>query len=134
MSSKKTEWASFNEGLQKQFSPFMINRWLSMDQNLVGIVAYTQQYTMDMPKDVCYNFYKEILPKKKLYLKYIKSQTEKDKKYQKVIEHLSQHFSISQTEAAEYIEMLLQTGKQDELKEFVQKFGYTEKEVNNLFK
>ena len=35
---KKTHWNKFTEDEQKKFSPFIINRWLSMDKDFIEIV------------------------------------------------------------------------------------------------
>ena len=42
---KKT-WDSFNETDQKTFSPFIINRLLSMDKEFIEVVNYFQKYSI----------------------------------------------------------------------------------------
>ena len=36
----KKHWDKFTEDEQKKFSPFIINRWLSMDKDFIEIVNY----------------------------------------------------------------------------------------------
>ena len=42
----KKSWDSFNESDQKAFSPFIINRWLSMDEEFIEVVNYFQKYSI----------------------------------------------------------------------------------------
>ena len=52
---------------------FIINRWLSMDEHLIQIVNYFQKYSIGLlePRDT-YMWYRDIIPKKKRFNKYIK--------------------------------------------------------------
>ena len=43
---KKRSWSSMSELDQKSFSPYLINRWLSMNPDLIEIVDMFQQYTI----------------------------------------------------------------------------------------
>ena len=43
---KKTDWNQLDEASQKSFSPYLINRWLSMNPDLIEIVDMFQQYTI----------------------------------------------------------------------------------------
>ena len=38
----KKHWNDFTEDEQKKFSPFIINRWLSMDIEFIEIVNYLE--------------------------------------------------------------------------------------------
>ena len=42
----KKHWDSFTEDEQKKFSPFIINRWLSMDKDFIEIVNVFQKYSI----------------------------------------------------------------------------------------
>ena len=76
----KKPWDSFNETDQKTFSPFIIHRWLSMDEEFIEVVNYFQKYAIGTlePREV-YKWYSDFLPKGNRFNKYIKSK--KDKKY-----------------------------------------------------
>ena len=60
----KNSWDSFTEEEQKKFSPFIINRFLSMDKEFIEIVNMFQPYAIGSlePKDV-YEFYRNLFPK-----------------------------------------------------------------------
>ena len=74
----KKSWDSFNETDQKTFSPFIINRWLSMDEEFIEVVNYFQKYAIGTlePREV-YKWYSDFLPTGKRYNKYIKSKKDK---------------------------------------------------------
>ena len=76
----KKHWNDFTVDEQKKFSPFIINRWLSMEPEFIEIVNYFQKLAIGTlePREV-YKWYCEILPKGKRFNKYIKGK--KDKKY-----------------------------------------------------
>ena len=70
---KKESWESLSEMDKKSFTPFIINRWLSMNMDLLPIINVLQKYTIGLltPRDV-YKLYLDFLPKKKTFDKYIK--------------------------------------------------------------
>ena len=68
----KRDWDSFSDEDKKKFSPFMVNRYLSMNDDFLPLVNYIQKYAIEiMPRKSVYQFYCKLLPKKKTYLKYI---------------------------------------------------------------
>ena len=69
----KKEWDSFSELDQKTFNSFIINRWLSMDEEFIEVVNYFQKYAIGTlePREV-YKWYSDFLPKCKRFNKYIK--------------------------------------------------------------
>ena len=70
----KKHWDEFTEDEQKKFSPFIINRWLSMDKDFIEFVNVFQKYAIGTlePREV-YKWYCDILPRGKRFNKYIKS-------------------------------------------------------------
>ena len=115
----KKPWDSFTKEEQKKFSPFIINRFLSMDKELIEIVNMFQPYAIGTlePKDV-YEFYRKLFPKGKRYNKYIKGK--KDKKYDKeLIGLVSKHFEVSKNESKSYIDLL----SRKEIKELYKTYG-----------
>ena len=50
---KKKNWNDYSDIDQKKFSPFIVNRWLSMRQELIEIVNAFQHFTIGTlsPKD-----------------------------------------------------------------------------------
>ena len=115
----KNSWDSFSETDQKSFSPFIINRWLSMDEEFIEVVNYFQKYSIGTlePREV-YKWYSDFLPKGKRFNKYIKSK--KNKKYNpEVITILCDHFEDSKSNVMEYIGFM----NKKQLKEILKMYG-----------
>ena len=115
----KKPWDSFNESDQKSFSPFIINRWLSMDGEFIEVVNYFQKYAIGTlePREV-YKWYLDFLPKGKRYNKYIKSK--KNKKYNlELINILCDYFEDSKNNIIEYIDFMTKS----QLKEILKIYG-----------
>lgn len=130
---EKKPWDQLTETDKKAFSPFMINRWLSMSMDYVELVAMLQKYTMTvLDKEMVYRLYLDLLPKQKIYLKYIKKETSKD--YQDgLVELLKDYYLISRKDAIQYLDIYFSTvDRKNELKELIAKFGKTEKEIKKL--
>jgi len=105
LTNKKTPWSEYTESDKKSFGVYMINRWLSMDFDLIDLVNYIQQYTINiLDKASTYKVYLDLLPKKKIYNKYIGKS--KKKSNEQVLEILSRHFQISYAEAEEYLDII----------------------------
>lgn len=83
------------------WSNWMINRYLSMDQDYVEVVNEIQRNTWQMSGEHLYNVYKDILPKAYKYLKYVKRAKKKDYDEEQ-IDALRIYFEISKKKAQEY--------------------------------
>ena len=92
----------FEDGDWKTFTPYMINRYLSLHTELLDVVNYVQKF-VSLPKEMTYDMYRRMLPKQSRFAKYIKSK--KVVKY-KHTDLLSQYFEVSKEEAKQYEEML----------------------------
>ena len=126
----KKNWNEFSEDEQKKFSPFIINRWLSMDEEFIEIVNYFQKYAIGTlePREV-YKWYCEVLPKGKRFNKYIKGK--KSKKYDKdLINILLKYFECSKLHLEEYLEFL----SKDDLNRILMKYGIESKKIRKLIK
>jgi hypothetical protein len=133
ITDKKRPWDTLSDVDKKAFVPYLINRWLSMNWQLVEIVNELQKYTIGQlsPKEV-YQLYYDFLPKQRQFNKYIKGK--KDDKYNaELIELIAMHFQISEKEASEYIELYLLTDK-DALVSIVKMYGKSDQEVKKLLK
>jgi hypothetical protein len=133
ITDRKTPWSQLSEMDRKSFSPYMINRFLSMSPDMIEFVNELQKYTISVlsPKEV-YNLYLEVLPKKKMFLKYIKGDA-KEKYSEKLIEYVSKYFECSNKEALDYLDIYYCNEKyKAELTSILQKFGLTEKEIKKL--
>jgi len=127
---KKTHWNEFTEDEQKKFSPFIINRWLSMDKDFLEIVNYFQKYSIGTlePREV-YKWYCDMLPRGKRFNKYIKGK--KDKKYNtELIDIMVTHFECSKLQVKDYLDLIAK----DELMEILKKYGMNEKTIKRLLK
>lgn len=127
---KKESWESLSDMDKKSFTPFMINRWLSMNLDLLPIVNELQKYTIGtLSARDTYKLYLDFLPKRKTFDKYINSK--KTSKYGKdVLSYLSDWYGVSQREVADYLDIL----SKDEIIGILMKYGLTDKEAKKLLK
>jgi hypothetical protein len=84
---------------------WMINRYLSMDQEYCEVVNIIQKNTWQMKGEHLYNLYKDLIPKQYVYLKYIKATNKKEYKPEEV-DAVSAYYNISKREAKEYIDLI----------------------------
>ena len=123
----KRNWDGFKDVDKKKFSPFMVNRYLSMSEDFLPFVNYYQKYTGEvMPVKSVYQFYCNLLPKKKTYLKYLTGN--KYKIDDAVYECLVKYFEVSKKQALEYYRLM---DKKD-LKLLLKKFGKSDKEIKDM--
>tara|TARA_R110000824_G_scaffold62061_5_gene164565 strand:- start:2460 stop:2852 length:393 start_codon:yes stop_codon:yes gene_type:complete len=62
---------------KKTWSSYIIHRFLSMSSGYIHIVNFIQQFTLTDKH--LFNLYHKILPKKRTFLRYIKSKNKKEK-------------------------------------------------------
>jgi hypothetical protein len=133
ITDKKTPWDVLSDADKKSFTPYIINRWLSMNIDFIELVNELQRYTIGgVSAEETYKLYYDILPKQKQFNKYIKGK-KADKYNPALVELLSMHFLVSEKEAMEYIDMYQETSL-NTLKEIIKKYGKTDNEVNKLLK
>ena len=126
----KKHWDDFTEDEQKKFSPFIINRWLSMDKDFIEVVNAFQQYAIGTlePREV-YKWYCDMLPKGKRFNKYIKGKNKK--KYNpELVQILVEYFKCSKLQVKEYIELI----DKQELKYILEMYGTDKKQVKKVCK
>lgn len=133
ITDKKVSWESLSEVDKKSFTPYMINRWLSMNPSFIEFINEFQRYTIGQldAKDT-YKLYLDILPKQKQFSKYIKGKKE-DKYNSELIDIISKHFLISRSDSAEYIDMMYKTNL-NTIKEILKKYAKTDKDITKLLK
>ena len=126
----KKHWNEFTEDEQKKFSPFIINRWLSMDNEFLEIVNFFQKYSIGtLESREVYKWYCDMLPRGKRFNKYIKGK--KDKKYNtELIDIMVMHFECSKSQVKDYLDLI----HKDELIEILEKYGMNEKTIKRLLK
>ena len=123
----KTSPEHFSEESWDKFNSYMVHRYLSMYIGYIDIVNYVQKINPTNKKQI-YSIYREMIPKQKVWLKYIKSQT--PKKNAELVEYVADYFECSLGEADHYIDILRETG----VRSILWKMGIDEKEQNKLVK
>ena len=135
ITQRKKSWDKLSEVDQKSFSPYIINRWLSMHPDLIETVDALQQYTIGpLSKKHVYQLYYDILPNASVRAKYIKGK--KVNKYNKdLINFLKDHYQINSREAEEYVDIFIRTNSGiQSLVDIMKTYGKTEKEIKKLLK
>ena len=130
LTDKKREWKKWSETDQKKFSPFIVNRWLSMRMELTELVNELQTYTIGLlrPQET-YRLYYELLPTNKSFAKYIKGKSE-DKFDKDLIAQLAEHYQVSKSEAADYADLLEKVA----LERIITMYGYSDAEKKKMLK
>ena len=126
----KKPWDSFSETDQKTFNTFIINRFLSMDEEFIEVVNVFQKYSVGtLESREVYKWYCEVLPKGRRYNKYIKGK--KQVKYDsELIEIMCKHYEVSRSECKEYLELI----SKEELKSILEMYGLDLKKINKFLK
>jgi hypothetical protein len=130
---EKKPWSSLSESDKKAFSPFIVSLWLSMSTDYLEIVNQLQKYTIGLLKpEHVYRLYLDLLPKRKIYFKYVKGKIE-DKYNKEMLELFVDHYKISKSEAIEYIELLRQHNPK-QVEEIIKLYGKSDKEIEKMLK
>jgi hypothetical protein len=124
---EKKDWKNFTEDQQSSFNPYMVHRFLSMYEGYIDITNVVQKFPYT-EKETIYNTYKSMLPKKKMFLKYIKSSRKKTP--DALLVHIANHFTCGLGEAEEYTYILRKEGVEGILFQS----GIEEKEIKKLIK
>jgi hypothetical protein len=127
---KKREWSKWSETDQKAFSPFMMNRFLSMRMELTELVNEFQTYTIGLlrPQET-YRLYFELLPNNKAFAKYIKGKSE-DKYEKALVDQIAEHYQVSRSEATDYLDLMDKT----QCERILTMYGYSDGEKKKLLK
>jgi hypothetical protein len=127
---KKREWSNWSEMDQKAVSPFMMNRFLSMRMELTELINEFQTYTIGLlrPQET-YRLYFELLPNNKAFAKYIKGKSE-DKYEKALVEQIAEHYQVSRSEAADYLDLMDKT----QCERILTMYGYSDGEKKKLLK
>jgi len=130
LTHKKREWSKWSESDQKKFSVFIVNRWLSMRMEFTELINEFQTYTIGLlrPQET-YRLYHEFLPASKGFAKYVKGKSE-DKYDKALLAQIAEHYQISRTEAADYVDLM------DKLQceRILSMYGYSDGDKKKLLK
>ena len=124
----KRPWSSFNEHDTKEFNSYLVHRYLSMYEPCIEIVNEAQLLP-HADKEKIYQFYCELIPRKQLFLKYIKNNT-KNSTSEELTKNISEYYTCSIKEAGEYLELL----DKEEIIIILKQLAISDKEIKKLTK
>lgn len=123
----KSPLSSISDESWDTWNSYMVHRYVSMNQDYIDIANLVQKINPQNKKQI-YSIYKEMIPKRKMWLKYIKNEAKKDQK--ELEEYIAKYFDCSLGEAEHYIDILRDTG----VKSILDEMGVEEKEIKKLLK
>lgn len=97
----KNDWNTFSETEKKVFNPFLIHKALSYNRYYLPIVELAMTYSM--PNDKLYDFYKDVIPQKQMWNKWVKSNIKWD---EEEIKALAQYFECGTHEVKDFYTLL----------------------------
>ena len=124
---EKKSWNSFTEDEKESFNCYMVHRFLSMNPEYIEFVNLVQTFPYT-DKEKTYNIYLYMIPKNKMFLKYIKSSKSKPK--EALLKYIASYYECSLGEAEEYTYILRETG----VKSILTQLGIEDKEQKKLLK
>ena len=124
---KKTPPNDFTQQDWDDWNSYMVHRFLSMNMSYIDIVNFVQNINPQNKKEI-YTVYREMIPQRKIWNKYIKNQNKKDNK--ELAKIIANKLSIGSDEASSYINIL---GK-DKITKILSDLGYDKKELKQLIK
>lgn len=124
---KKTPIKNFTQQDWDDWNSYMVHRFLSMNMSYIDIVNFVQNINPQNKKEI-YTIYREMIPKRKIWNKYIKNQNKKDSK--ELAKIIASKLSIGCNEASSYIPILEKEG----VTEILSDLGYEKKEIKKLIK
>lgn len=126
ITDKKRSWYSFSTEERDSFNPYMIHRFVSMKEEYVDVVDTIQKYVIG--NRLIYEFYCNVLPKKRTFFKYTKSTKSLPNK--ELVSILAKYLEISEREVIDNFDLM---GK-DYIKDVLLNIGIEEKTIKKLLK
>ena len=123
----KTPASEFTDNDWENFNSYMVHRFISMSPYYVEVADYAQSMLPTMKKQI-YNFYREMIPKRKVWLQYIKSKTKAVNK--DLIEDIAKYYEVGVTDATSYFEVMTK----EEISIILNEMGKDSKEIKKLLK
>ena len=123
----KTPASEFTDNDWENFNSYMVHRFISMSPYYVEVADYAQSMLPTMKKEI-YNFYREMIPKRKVWLQYIKSKTKNINK--DLIEDIAKYYEVGITDATSYFEVMTK----EEISIILNEMGKDSKEIKKLLK
>jgi len=123
----KTPIENISEESWDKWNSYMIHRYVSMNINYIEVANYIQTIPYDSKQQI-YQIYREMIPKQKTFLKYIKSRTKRQPAT--LVEYVAKYFECGLGEAEEYIDILRENGT----RRILYDMGIQDKEIDKLLK
>ena len=120
-------WEDISDADKKTWSNYMVHRFLSMKPEWIEVVNEIQQYWELEPKSV-YQFYTNIIPKSRTFLRYTKSK-KKSKIEKWAMDILCEYFEDS----SENIEKTLDIMGKYVVNSILSKYGIEEKQLKKVW-
>jgi hypothetical protein len=113
---------------KKTWSNYMIHRFLSMNYDYVELIADLQPISQTLEPKIFYKLLINVIPKKKVYTRYIKGVHE-DKADEQIVNLLIVEYNCSKNTAIDYYDILLNINNGKEYIEYLkEKYGVTSTE------
>ena len=123
----KTPIDKITEESWEKWNSWLIHKYVSMDINYLELVNYVQKINPQNKKQI-YTIYREMIPKKKVWLKYIKPS--KKQRPQNIAEYVAKYYECSLGEADYYIDIIQEHG----VRNILWRMGIDQKEQDTLVK
>lgn len=125
-------YTNLSEENRKSFNHFMIIRALSMDEQIVEIMAGLYSVFDKIPSPQFYQLLIAFVPRSMKFYPWVKSKAMKNNK--ELLEYVAKKFKVPRYQANEYVNLLLRTEEgQGELVSICKSFGLEDKQVEELF-
>lgn len=130
---RKDYYVSLSEEEKKSFNKYMILRFLSMDVDIIDEISYVSKYFQNIPEEQFYQLMIDLVPKGRKFCKYIKNTNEGLN--ETIINCICKKYNIGIKDGIDYYNIYISSDKNlSDLCELIRGFGYSEKEVEKLFK
>ena len=123
----KTPASEFTDNDWENFNSYMVHRFISMSPYYVEVADYAQSMLPTMKKEI-YNFYREMIPKRKVWLQYINSKTKTVNK--DLIEDIAKYYEVGAADATSYITVMTK----EKISIILSEMGKDNKEIKKLLK
>ena len=130
---RKTKWEDLSDEDKSSWNNYMINRFFSMEVELIELINEVQKYSSGiLTSEFYYKLLHDVLPKQSFYLKYIKSKNKLELDVE-FIEIFCNHYQLSKREVYEYIKYLKDTNS-TELLDILKMYGTKETDTEKFQK
>jgi hypothetical protein len=127
ITTDKKPWSSFTKDQQESFNSYMVHRFVSMYEGYTEVANHGQRIPYP-EKEKTYKYYCTMLPKRNIFLKYVKSS--KKRPSNDLLKYIADYYVVSLGEAEDFIYLL----KREGIEHVLEKSGVDNKEIKRLLK